>query len=134
MEERSPNLFRKHSYDIQGTLDLTESIVGKLDELAGEDRRGALLDYTVVLIEIPTNPGNYYFSFADSVVFFCLLFILLFLKSVAHEIDMKVPHLPVLIAKCQEYMRVTGKKLILLIDTTFSPSSQVLLFLFLFLF
>lgn len=96
MEERSPGQFRKHSYDIQGSLDLTESISNKLDELMGETRRDALLDNTVVIIEIPTNP------------------------------DMKVPQLPVLVAKCQDYQRVTGKKLILLIDTTFSPSSQII--------
>lgn len=96
MEERSPALFRKHAYDIQGSLDLTESIGHKLDELMSADRRETLLDNTVVLIEIPTNP------------------------------DMKVPQLPVLVAKCHDYQRVTGKKLILLIDTTFSPSSQII--------
>lgn len=40
-------------------------------------------------------------------------------------LDMKVPRLPELVEKCKHYLSQTGLQLILLIDTTFCPNSQV---------
>lgn len=47
--------FKKHAYDIQGELDVTLSINQKLDELI--QKKQSLNPTTVILIEIPTNPG-----------------------------------------------------------------------------
>ena len=51
---------------------------------------------TVLFVEIPTNP------------------------------DMKVPDILVLARLCQKYQKATGKEIILFVDTTFAPASQVL--------
>jgi cysteine synthase A len=86
--------FKKHSYDIQGQIDVSQSIISKLDELIAIKQ--SLNPTTVILIEIPTNP------------------------------DMKVPRLPELVSHCQHYQTQTGNQLILLIDTTFCPNSQII--------
>ncbi|KAI9336792.1 hypothetical protein BDR26DRAFT_935920 [Obelidium mucronatum] len=51
---------------------------------------------TVLFVEIPTNP------------------------------DMKVPNMPALAQLLQSYAKTTGKQVLLLVDTTFAPASQVI--------
>merc|ERR1712107_160077 len=55
-----------------------------------------LLPTTVLFVEIPTNP------------------------------DMKVPDMPAVAAMLQKFTERTGKQVILLVDSTFAPNSQVM--------
>lgn len=57
---------------------------------------GSLRPTTVLFVEIPSNP------------------------------DQKMPDLAQLAASCESYQALTGKSLLLLVDTTFAPSSEVL--------
>lgn len=88
--------FRKHKFDITGKNDLVLAIKGSLDKLAASAAETPLLPTTVLFMECPTNP------------------------------DMKVPPIDVLAGVLEQYKVTTGKKVILMVDTTFAPSSKVM--------
>jgi len=54
------------------------------------------LPVTVLFVEIPTNP------------------------------DMKVPDIKILADMCKDFKTATGKEIVLLVDTTFAPASNVM--------
>jgi len=87
---------RKHSFHIQGSAGIVPSIRAELTKLVEAPPCHPLVPYTVVFLEIPTNP------------------------------DMKVPDIPELAALCMDHQRESGKKVLLLVDSTFAPGSRVL--------
>ena len=87
-------ILSKSTFDIQGNADITLSIKGALDRLAGEAKTD--LPTTVLFVEIPTNP------------------------------DMKVPDVAAVSSNLEAYKNATNKNILLLIDVTFAPNSQVL--------
>jgi len=94
LTSRSPELFKKHTFDIQGDADIAKSIEGRLTTLAKKPDN--LLPMTCLFVEIPTNP------------------------------DMKVPSIPQLVANLVNYRNQTGKRVLLMVDTTFAPHSEVM--------
>ena len=92
-------LFKKHTFDITGNnivLNAIQSTLSTLIEQHTQQDSEPLLPYTVVFVEIPTNP------------------------------DMKVPPIRELAELTSNYQIKTGKKVMLLIDTTFAPGSRIL--------
>merc|ERR1712172_10469 len=93
--------FSKHTFHIQGDAIIDESISFALDKLARKEGLPAgqtdLFPTTVLFVEIPTNP------------------------------DMKVPDIGKVVSGLAKYKEKTGKKVLLLVDTTFAPASKVLL-------
>jgi len=90
---RSP-LMRKHTFHVQGTTKIVDSIQSEITALA--NNRDHLLPTTVIFIELPTNP------------------------------DMKVVDLPSILVAIEDYRHRTGKEVLLLLDPTFAPASQLL--------
>jgi cystathionine beta-lyase/cystathionine gamma-synthase len=93
--KRAPERFNKHTFDITGKNDISLAIKEALDRLAEPSLSTSLHPLTVLFVEIPTNP------------------------------DMKVPEMEELAALLTEYQKSTGKQVLLLVDTTFAPGSQV---------
>jgi cystathionine beta-lyase/cystathionine gamma-synthase len=81
----------KHTFDIQGSANIDESIRVGLRSVAEHGQ----LPTTVIFVEIPTNP------------------------------DQKIPDLGELVTSARKYKTDTGKDVLLLIDATFAPGSQV---------
>ena len=91
-------VLRKHTFDLQGSIDLVKSIASALRSLSDAHGRD-LQRTTVVFLEMPTNP------------------------------DMKLPDLDALWRDAlQPFHEAHGARtqLLLLIDTTLAPNSQVL--------
>jgi len=92
--------FSKHTFHIQGDAIIDESISFALDKLARKEGLPSgqtdLFPTTVLFVEIPTNP------------------------------DMKVPDIGKVVSGLAKYKEATGKKVLLLVDTTFAPASKVL--------
>merc|ERR1712137_1180397 len=93
LTDTAPTL-KKHTFDIQGTLSIVDSVGSRLEDLASDP--SVLMNTTVLFVEMPTNP------------------------------DMKVPDLSSIAEMLRVYSERTKKKLVLLIDATFAPASEVL--------
>jgi cystathionine beta-lyase/cystathionine gamma-synthase len=94
------NLFNKYKFDITGTKNIhtaIESTLATLSSLPSPPSSSSSSSRTTVLfVEIPTNP------------------------------DMKVPNILQLATILMNYQQTTSRPVLLLIDTTFAPGSQIL--------
>eukprot|EP00615_Pteridomonas_danica_P000789 CAMPEP_0114351734 /NCGR_PEP_ID=MMETSP0101-20121206/17424_1 /TAXON_ID=38822 ORGANISM="Pteridomonas danica, Strain PT" /NCGR_SAMPLE_ID=MMETSP0101 /ASSEMBLY_ACC=CAM_ASM_000211 /LENGTH=535 /DNA_ID=CAMNT_0001491795 /DNA_START=348 /DNA_END=1955 /DNA_ORIENTATION=- len=89
-------LITKHKFDIQGKAGMIKSIRSKLDSFSESSVQDSHLPTTVLFVEIPTNP------------------------------DMKVPDIEELAMILSNYGKKTGKSVLLLVDCTFAPGSEIM--------